>query len=171
MKIIEALKELPLLEKRIEKNIELIQKYSSEVEGAGEFTFKTKEQQTAEVASLIQSVSDLAARRGKIRRALAMTNATVTVAIQGVTRTITEWIEYRERGYNFEARALQALNTNTAASIVRTTQVQVDIGIKPVRFYDEAEKNAKLAAITEIHGAIDATLEIINATTELTEGV
>jgi hypothetical protein len=174
MKIIEALKEFPLLEKRIEKNIELVQKYSSELDlGKAEYTFGSNENQTKEVTSLLQSTDDLIARRAKLRRALAVTNAKIKVTILGKERTITEWIEYREKGCDLQVKALNALNDKTASLQLQANQGKLDLaaGVRVVRFYDEKEKNEKANKLMEEKSVIDASLEIVNATTDLTEEV
>jgi hypothetical protein len=168
MKIIEALKELSLLEKRIQKNIELVQVYSSELCINGAITFGTVDSQKTEVSSLLQSVRDLVARRGRIRRALAITNATVTVTIDGDERTITEWIEFRQKGAQFIINSLGALNEVNAQRKLQVAGGKVDGNMQVRRFFDEKTRNKELAAVQEKHGKVDPTLEIVNATKDLT---
>lgn len=171
MKIIEALKEFPLLEKRIDSNIQLIQKYSSELDlGNASYTFGTVDQQLAEVQSLLQSAQDLIARRAAIRRALATTNATVKVTINSKERTITEWIEYRQKGNQLQLNTLNALSDRNAQMLLQQNQGKLDLtaGVRVVRFYDEKTKNDSISSLMQEKSMIDAQLEIVNATTDLT---
>lgn len=170
MKIIEALKEMPLLEKRINSNVEQIAQYAAGNDiGNGGFVFETAERQRQEVAGLLQSTQDLVDRRAALRRKLYITNTQVMVTIEGQTKTITEWIEYREKGAQLLINAYSALNDNRALAQIRTIQYNPEAGIKTVRFYNESDKNAKIQEITKIKDQIDAKLEIINATTDLVE--
>lgn len=169
MKIIEALKELPLLEKRIEKNIALIREYSSDLDRGDEtdLPFVSKEAQKKEVDSLIQSTEDLIKRKGSIRRALAITNSSIDVEINGMKLTITEWIEMREKGLSRLVHTQQALNDSNAQQKLQRTQVDLQKGVRTLRFYDEKERNDKISSLLEIQGMIDARLEMVNATTDM----
>lgn len=175
MKIIEALKELPLIEKKIEKNNQLTKKYSSAlvVGEIGQFDFETEEKQRVEVSALIQSTNDLLDRKAKIRRALAITNATVKVTINGVTRTITEWIEYRQKGIDAQIQAQMALDVFNGNQQLDLMQGRVDVGagVKLVRFFDEKSKNDEVSKLQDLKAAIDPQLEMVNATTDLVEAV
>lgn len=170
MKIIEALKELPLLEKRIVKNTELIQQYSSGVDnGANTFQFGDSTAQVKEVTSLLQSTQDLIQRRAWIRRNLAYTNTGVKVTIGSFTRTITEWIEYRQHGIDSSIKAYNALNNNAAQNQLRTMNVDLAKGVRTVTFFDEKTKNDAINELMSVKSGIDSQLEIVNATTDLLE--
>ncbi len=169
MKIIEALKELPLLQKRIDKNIRQINMYASDLD-RGEDTdlpFKTEEAQKAELESLIQSTKDLIAYRASLRRRLAITNANVVVEIEGMSKTIMEWIEYRERGMNSLINIYQNLTDHNAQRILDSNRVDVSKGVKAIRFFDEKERNEEVRKLALIKDSINARLEIVNATTDL----
>lgn len=170
MKIIEALKELPLLDKRIEKKISQIAEYAAFVDnGHEELPFKTEAAQKGEVDSLVQSCHDLVARSAQIRRQLAVTNTSVEVEIGGEKRTIAEWIYYREAGMGARSRAVQSLSDARAKNAIQRTQFDPEAGLKIVKFYDEKARNGEIERLTDIAGQIDARLEMINATTDLIE--
>lgn len=174
MKIIEALKELPLLEKRIQKNNGMIAVYASDVDtGHGaerqSLAFSTVEEQRKEVQSLVQSTNDLVKRKAELRRKLAITNATVEVKIEGVTMTIAEWIEYRQHGVKNILNALSALNDNSGRQKMQSTQFDPEKGIKIIKFYDEKDRNEQAEKWSSIADKIDSSLEIVNATTDLIE--
>lgn len=171
MKIIEALKELPLIEKRIMSNVQKIATYAAGVE-TGNSTgaaFDSVATQRKELASLIQANEDLVKQRALLRRRLYITNTTVEVEINGVKKTITEWIEYREKGFDLIERTYNALNELNAMNELRNTKVDPTVGAKVVKFYDEAHKNKLIEDNRAIRDQLDAKLEIINATTDLVQ--
>lgn len=169
MKIIEALKTLPVLEKRIESNIVKISRYAAGVE-SGSVTgasFDTVAQQRQELASLIQANVDLVKQRASLRRQLYITNTTVEVEINGVKKTISEWIEYREKGFDLVERTYKALNEANAIQELRGAKIDTNVGARVVKFYDEVNKNKLIDENRALKDALDAQLEIINATTEM----
>lgn len=174
MKIIEALKELPLIDKKLTKNEQLLLTYSASVDAGtiyNSLKFASAEEQTKQVASLIQSSEDLVSRKAKIRKVLSKTNATIEVTIDGNVKTISEWIEYRKAGLNLLQRSYNQLQDNQCIREVQSTKFDGQQGIKVIRHYDEATRNAKLNAILELASKIDTTLETVNATTDLVEEV
>lgn len=171
MKIIHALKELPLIDKKITKNTQLLEKYSAAVANGEhvKLSFKSIEEQTQEVNSLLQSNKDLVQSRASLRRNLAITNATVFVAIDGQERTITEWIEYRQYGLKALMNTFSSLSDQRAVMEVVKTPANPQEGVKVIKFYDEKFKNEELSKIMELQNKIDTTLEVVNATTDLIE--
>lgn len=169
MKIIEALKELPLIEKRIESNLEKINRYAAGVESGNSLgiVFASASEQRKEVAALVQANEDLVKRRALLRRQLYITNCTVELEINGVKKTIAEWIEYREKGFNFVERTYNAMNAVLATRELQITKADPMVGAKVVFFFDEADKNKKIEANRDIRDQLDARLEILNATTDL----
>lgn len=174
MKIIEALKELPLIDKKLERNEALIREIAASVDAgtvANTLKYATAELQTAEVAALVQSSRDLVSRKAKLRRVLSLTNATLTVTIDGETKTICEWIEYRQKGTDRLRGMYGSLNDREAFSKLSQTKIDGTQGVKVVRHYDESQKNAALAMLLELPTKIDTTLETFNATTDLVQEV
>lgn len=172
MKIIEALKELPVLNKRISKNIEKIQQYSSDIDlnkpwDQQDLPFKTPEEQQKEVDGLIQSTNDLVKRRTQLRRALAITNTKVEVTIMGETNTISEWIDLREGGMDLRIKAYGALNDNHGLGKMRSIQFDPETGVRVKRFFDVKQRDEEVARLMLMKEGIDAQLEVINATTDL----
>lgn len=173
MKIIEALKELPVLDKRIQKNTEMLVRYASDVDlnvpdERQTFAFKTRDEQQKEVDALRQSVIDLVHRKARLRRALAITNTEVRVTIEGKEQSIAEWIDFREKGVQQILNMLNALNDTNGRNKMGSTQFDPETGIKIVKFYDEKQRNDEIQKWQDIKDKIDGQLEIINATTDLT---
>lgn len=168
MKIIEALKELPLIKKKIEKNCESITKYASYITGLN-LEFETEDKQKAAVASLVQGNLDLAKRFESLTNRLAKTNAIIIVDINGTKRTIREWITYRNVTADYIKRTYEALNTSNAQSTINKAPVNLEAGIKLTKLYNEQYKIDALAGHQENLDKVDATLEIVNVNTDLLE--
>jgi len=179
MKIIEALKELPLIKKKIDKNEELLKKYSSSVgvKDHPEFdlSFATPGQQAIEVKALLQSTVDLCLREACLRKTLARTNSIVEVKIGSSSRTISEWISFRLTGIPAILRSLESLSTNRSLAIVRQPQGNsnlASVGVENltvVMHYDEKSKNEEVTKWMTMLSEIDSKLEIANAITDLVE--
>lgn len=166
MKIIEALKELPLLEKRINKQCEQIMEYAA-LGSHEESPFGTREAHRKQLESLVQSNKDLASRYEKLKLALTLTNASVKVDILGTTKTIAEWITFKSSTYRYLAKTLTSLDLVKASQRVREVKVDITEGIRVERMYDEQDRNRQLNNLSELFDKVDGTLEVVNATTDL----
>lgn len=176
MKIIEALKEIPLIEKKIESNMKQISKYASAVQ-VGDVIhseFKTAEEQQKVFDGLIQSTKALCYRRGRLRNILAKTNATVTFTLNGETNTITEWLEIRNKTLEVLKNLQSSLTTisgNVALQALPKELFASGAAVQVIKFYDEAFKNSLTDHINNLKYQIDTSLEMLNATTDLVEEV
>jgi len=173
MKIIQALKEIPLIEKRIEKNNQDIQKYASYCNKIGP-SFKDKNEQEKQVLGLIQSTIDLCNRRLALRKALAKTNATLTLKIEDKELTIVEWLEYNNKVGQLIINAYNGLNNvngikqmNESGGVNQNDVEQALV----VRCFDEKKKNSGLEEAQQILDKITGALEVFNATNDLIEPV
>lgn len=173
MKIIEVLKELPLIDKKINKTNARIRGYASIVDTGSDndYVLGSKEEQEKELKSLVQSSLDLAKRKRKLSRALHITNTEVNVTIDGETMSIHEWISMRTGGIQTIQSIYQSLNDLDASKKLNQVAQQTIsdgamIGIK--RLYDEKEKTTNLDKWSDISDKIDAHLEMVNATTDIT---
>lgn len=165
MTIIEALKKLKLLEKKMESNISNITKYSS-IQDNEIPSFWTIADQTTEVASFVQSNIDLAMEYSRLKQAIDRTNIEVVVDFGNEKYSIAHLILLKRKLGNTLERTYRALNDSSANSRIRSkkadgTESQV------VRLYDEKAKNESLNGIQTMISEIDSRLEVINATTSL----
>jgi hypothetical protein len=167
MKIIQALKELKLLDKRINDNCDKIAKYSSAVEGYP--AFETEQEQEREVAGLVQSNVDLVKRRSELRMAIYKTNMQVVVDTPLGELTIAEAIILRDAGLQYLLKTYASLCDNAGASGLRQLQGNFDLTNPPKikRYYKEVEKNNRIEALEDFLGRIDGILEVVNAETEI----
>lgn len=169
MKIIEAMKELKLLEKRIGSNREQITRYASYASIDDPIFDKDPEIQRKELSSLVQANFDLIEYYLELKERIQKTNLETKVTIGGVSRSISQLITLRTGSGRAYIDTLQALNANTAMN--RLNQVkQIDMSNPPkaILLWDEKEKNEQLKHWQyEVLDKIDSTLEIVNATTDL----
>lgn len=182
MKLIEALKNLKTIEKRVEKNCQMIGEYSAYVNVEAP-AFETAERQRTEVSSLVQCNTDLAKEYLKLKTAIEFTNLSTKVSIGHRQHTISELITIRtsRKGKNgvgtfsynqFLPATYNALNANKAMQKLqqvfsRQGGVNPTDPAKIIMLYDEADKNKALREWEEFYSAIDGKLEVVNAETEL----
>lgn len=172
MKIIEALKELKLIEKRIQGNQEQITKYASYI-SIDTPPLETESKQRAEVDSLIQANYDLILRYLELKQKIELTNLKVKVTLGGKDWTISQLISLRRGMGKFYISTLQALSPIVAnKKFQELRQVEITNPPKAVLLWDEAKKNEQLKYWQqEVLDRIDPTLEIVNATTDLVEDI
>lgn len=179
MKLIEALKNLKTIEKRIDKNCEKIREYCAYV-SVETPTFETEERQRQEVASLVQANLDLEKEYIRLKRSIEQTNLATKVSINGKEYTISELITIkgavkgRAGAGRFRTATYQALNAQKAMQ--RLQQVfQQRGGVDPtnpakvIPLWKEEDKNKALHDWEEFTSAIEGRLEVVNAETDLIE--
>jgi len=166
MRIVEALKELRLTEKKVARNHKLIKEYSSGLD-TEKPVFGSDSAQKQEVAALVQSSEDLAERYLFLKRCLSHTNLLVSVKIGGTERTIAEWLEIKRKIGGFYIFTYQSLSQESGER--RRREGWGDRNPVVVQFYDEKEKNERLRYWQDLVEEIDGRLEVVNADTELIE--
>ena len=114
MTVTDALAELTLLEKRIESaRADLDHQTLITVVEVGKVPtgYKSRDEYTAKARGALQRVDALIARRRTIKRAIVLSNATITVNIAGQSMTVAEAIEMK----NFIVYSQSVLATMTNA--------------------------------------------------------
>lgn len=176
MKLIEALKNTKTIEKRIEKNCELIRQYAAWV-SVETPAFETEERQRQEVASLVQANLDLEKEFLRLKVAIETTNLATRVAIGAQEYSIAELNVLRgnrktglKGSGQFRLGTYSALSGQLAAQ--RMQQIfskGIDAANPPrvITAYAEADKNKALREWDELLSQIDGRLEVVNAETEL----
>jgi len=169
MKIIEALKKLKVIEKRMEKNRTQITQYASMVSTERPI-FDTEEKQRKEVNSLIQSNNDLMREYLDLKGKIEKTNITVKVEMGGIQYSISDLLLIKRKMAKIMINTYEALNTSSAQS--RLKHVSIGAGERSpqvVQLYDEKDKITGLDKWQDLYHNIDSRLEVINATTDLVE--
>jgi hypothetical protein len=168
MKLIEAMKELKVIIKRIGKNTLQINEYAA-LPDTERLHFGTKDAQAKEIKSLIQANADLVNTYLKLKQRIEYTNLKTMVEINGITYSISEMLVLKRSLAKLMVATFNALNDNQARS--RSTSHLGRSEKAPIveKFYNESEKTQGQRSWDDLYHAIDSRLEVINATTELVE--
>jgi hypothetical protein len=134
--------------------------------------YGTKEEQTKQVRSWLQSHSDLAKRFCLLSLAITSTNsqARVDIAIGGklITKSITEWILRRHLLAELERQAWAACgDRNLKEGKVKMNPDAEPVEITIVRCYDPAERDRMVEEYRSEPTIIDGALEVANAITDV----
>jgi len=173
MALIEGMKKLKVLEKRIDRNTERILMYSSAPSNEKP-TFGDEKEQRKQVQELIQSNKDLLTEYLHLKQRVDMTNLATRVTIGKREFKLIDLLVLRRGLAKKMEKTYHALSTDYADK--RLAQMQRNIalqaGEKPphaLRFYDENEKFANLQEWQGLQDEIETRLEVINAVTSLVE--
>ena len=167
MMLIEAMKELKVIEKKMVKNSQSISEYAA-VSDNERLPFGNKDAQSKEVRSLIQANGDLLQRYLNLKKQIEKTNLETIVEVNGIKYTISDLLILKRKLAKLMVGTYQALNENAARA--RVTQMRRGQGERePVieRYYSEGDKVAGIREWDDLYHAIDSRLEVINATTPL----
>jgi len=171
MTITEGLKKLKLLEKRMAKNCEEIERYSSLLSNEKPI-FDTETKQKEEVRKLIQSNQDLEKEYCHIKAMVDYTNLMIIVKIDDEERTIHSWLTVLRKTGSQLIRTFSSLSDREASQ--RQTRFRdKDTNMTPtvIRLYDENDKRNGQRKWEDLTSGktIEGRLEVINATTQLME--
>lgn len=167
MKIIEGLKKLKIILKKMDHNNRQITEYASKL-STEKPIFGSEQEQIKEVQSLVQSNMDLATEYLKIKKNIDYTNLTKTITICGQTKTVADFLILKRTIGRPIINTYKSLNDSSAATKQRLATTGDN---KPIveRMFSEKEKNDALRANQDILDEIDGKLEIFNATEDLAE--
>ena len=172
MKIIEAMKKLRVIEKRMMQNRDRISRYSSSV-STEKPLMVTEDEQRAEIKALVQANHDLLHEYLNLKCLIERTNLETKVEVSGFNGSISELLVVRRKLAKLMAGTYEAMNDVEGSKRLNTYGIRSrgEDGIRPdlVRFYDEREKNDGLRKWQDIYESIDSRLEVINATTDLVD--
>ena len=169
MKIIEGMKKLRVIEKRMEKNMESISKYSSLLNTERPY-FETEDRQKQEVKSLIQANKDLMEEYLKLKKDLEFTNLVTLLELGGRKYSISELLVLKRKMAKNMINTFGSLNAKAANTRLSSARMRGEEKTpQAVRLYKEEDKNAGLSQWQEIYDNIDSRLEVLNATEDLKE--
>ena len=166
MKIIEALKELRLIEKKITRNQEYIERYSSLVSTEAPI-FNTLDVQRAKVASLIQENLDLARRKLDLKTRIAFTNLRTYVSMSGERWSLQNLLDLQRGTLQSIRDTYDSLSDRSAQGRLRGAMTIEGKAPQVVRLYDENAKLTQLDHWDTLKEEISSRLEVINAVTDL----
>jgi len=170
MKIVEGLKELRIIEKRMNKNIEQISEYSS-ILNVERPVFGDEETQRKKVSQLIQSNNDLLKEYLELKRRIDRTNLEVTVEIRGEQYTLADALAIKRKLSPIMLDTYNALTTHAADKKLMVRKMASESGqvVSVVRLYREEDKLEGLSKWQDLYDNIESRLEVINATRDLLE--
>lgn len=153
MKLIEAMKELKLIIKKMESNNDQVVKLSSILSNEKPLVGSSIEDQKKEVNALIQSNEDLFDNYLKLKLAIEKTNNATSITINNKTLTITERLAFRR---NASEASRIFLLVNTSAAQGRLSRINnSDKTIEVLPCFDEKIVNTKKMEMIDILGKID----------------
>lgn len=171
MKIIEALKELKLIEKKIDKNIMEITQYAS-ILNIERPIFESEADQRREIEIRIQSNRDLMNRYLWLKRCIEHTNLVSSIELDGVTYSLIDLLYIKRKMGGKMVSTYSALNTSAADNRIRSGRIAMPTDgrqVNTVMLYDEKKKNIGLSEWQNLVDKIDSRLEVLNATIDLIE--
>lgn len=169
MKIIEGMKELKVILKRINKNTEQISEYAALPDNE-RLHFGTRENQMKEIKKLIQANEDLVQTYLSLKQRIELTNLKTIVEINGVKYTISEMLVLKRVLAKTMVNTFNALNdTKARARVTSHSLARSEKAPIVEKYYDELDKTSGQRAWDDLYHTIDSRLEVINATTELME--
>ncbi len=170
MTITEGLKRLRLLDKRMEKNCNEIEKYSSLLSNEKPI-FDTETKQREEVQKLIQANTDLEREYCSIKSRVDYTNLVTYVQIDDENRTIHSWLIVLRKTGSRLIQTYRSLSTTEANRNQNRFSASGKDNLAPtvIRLYDENDKRAGQRKWEDLTSGktIEGRLEVVNATTEL----
>jgi hypothetical protein len=168
VKIIEAMKRLKVILKRIQDNTQQIGVYSS-ILSTEKPAFESETEQKKKVSGLVQANTDLMEEYLRLKRAIEATNLKVTVEIAGRSWVISDLLVIKRVLAQPMVNTYNAMSTASADQRAMQGFGKTAEGAMPqaIRMYDETARLKGISEWQEIYSAIDARLEVVNATTDL----
>jgi len=168
MTITEGLKKLRLLDKRMGKNCEEIEKYSSLLSNEKPI-FDTEAKQKEEVRKLIQANTDLEVEYCSIKSKIDYTNLVTYVQIDDENRTIHSWLTVLRKTGGLLIKTYKSLSTQEVSRNQMRYQGKDQLAPTVIRLYDENDKRAGQRKWEDLTAGktIEGRLEVVNATTQL----
>jgi len=175
MKLIEGMKRIKIIEKKMRHQSEDINKYAT-ILSTDRPVFNSAEEQKKEIKSLLQSNEDLAKEYLSLKRRIELTNLKTQVTIGKETYTIADLLVYRRGLVDLIITSYSALNDKLSKDRLVQAQKQWGSSLgsdnKPIHveyMYDESFRNENIRRLRDLKDEIEQRLEVINATTELLE--
>jgi len=166
MMIIEAMKKLRRLEKRMQSNTEDISRYSSMVSTERPY-FESEDEQRRQVAGLVQSNLDLMKEYLILKRGIEYTNLMTNVTMGDHCWSISEMLVIKRKLSNMMLSTYRALNDTAGTQRLRHAAGGGEKQPHVVRLYHENVRNEGMRMWSDLYHEIDSRLEVVNATTEL----
>ena len=169
MMIIEGMKTLGVIKKKMNDNTAAIERYASQVSTERPL-FETEDKQKKTIRELTQSNSDLKDRYLHLKTRVEFSNLMTVVEMDGHKHSISELLILQRDLADRMLATYNALNDKEGRSRLRlSTQPQASGSEAPhvVRYYKEEDKLEKQRKWQDLIHNITIRLEVINATSPL----
>lgn len=176
MKIIQGMKKVQDDLRKVDDLQGKVAKYCADLDFENP-TYGTGEQQRAQVKEWLQSIHDTLKNVEHLRESISRTNLMTKVKIEiggvQIEKTLTAWI--MRRGVKNDGLAGREMKSWAALTdkALKDGSAKMTSGetvaVKVRRYFDPAERDKKVEVYRSEPSLIDATLEVINAVTELIE--
>ena len=165
--IVEGMKTLGVIEKKMSDNTRDIQRYASQVSTERPL-FETEDKQKHAIKELTQSNVDLMKRYLNLKTRVEYSNLMTVVEMAGITYSISELLVIQRKLAAMMLGTYNALNDTEGQSRLRlTTQPQTGESPHVVRFFKEEDKREQQRVWQDLINNITIRLEVINATSPL----
>lgn len=169
MKLIEAMNELKLTEKKLQQKLAFIQRYSARPSFRDD---AFSGQEPKKVAEAVQSANDLIQRHEDLKRNIDYTNLVTKVKVGKAEHSIHSLILHKRFLLKLKGQVYGSLNDQQAqVEVAQLRQRATDqkVNAQVVYNFDLSDKEAKMTEIIEMQSSIDSALQIANAKIELQE--
>jgi hypothetical protein len=168
MKLIEALKRLRIIEKRVKSQNADITRYASMINTERPL-FETEDRQKKEVKSLVQSNMDLIKEYMSLKRKIELTNLGTFREMNSEKYSIADLLVIQRKSYEMGRSTFKSLNDSSSQSRLGNIRHMASEGKTPVvnRLYNEEDRIKGLKYWQDLYDSIGAILEIMNATVDL----
>lgn len=163
MKIIEGLKKIKQLDRKIEKNNERIKKWCSFLQHPGD---APATYDADDIRKMMQQSADWAAEKARIRHALHRTNIETSVEFDGKIYSIDEMLCLQNITLPQKLNQLKLLRREEKGGSWRAKD---DKDAKVIMQYDPKERDQAIADIEDALVRLDETLDSVNMNTDLVE--
>ena len=169
MKLIEALKKIPDLQRKADDLKQLVSKHCA----ITNLDKETYPDQRSKIDGWVQAHGDLLKEILRLRIAIQRTNLETMVPIElsgkMVSKTIAEWIHRRRDLANLERSMWQSLSDRGLPSGTTKSPGGDEVKVEIIRFFDPETRDVKIDDLSSEPSIIDGRLEVVNAVTDLSE--
>lgn len=179
--ITEALAEIKTINKRIAKKQEFIRQYLARQESLKDPLAKDGGSDQV-IAREMQAMTDLQGRTVRLRRAVQKANDETMVTVNGITRSISEWIVWRRDVAPGHQQFLNSLRQNLSmvraqaqnkgSNVVGAAVASVNTDLKPTDIIvnvDEGKLAREIEDMENVLGQLDGMFSLKNATVTIEE--
>lgn len=172
MKLIEAMNELKLTEKKLQGKLAFIQRYSARPNFRDDAFPGAGGGESKKVAEAIQSANDLIERHEKLKRDIDYTNLATKVKVGTKEYSIHSLILHKRFLCKLKTSVYNSLSDHQAQGEVATLRNRPGdqkVNAQVIYNFDIMDRDSKLSDLMDLQSNIDSALQIANAKLDLQE--